>query len=69
MPVHMHPYFAEKYGYKPEDFPVAFRAFQGIVSLPLYPNMSNQDVNDVIEAVQDVVEACKERSTSDAGRT
>lgn len=51
IPVHLHPYFRDKYGYQPEDFPVANREFQRIISLPLYPGMSDQDVADVIDAV------------------
>lgn len=51
IPIHLHPYFRDRYGYKPEDFPVAYREFQRILSLPLYPGMSDQDVEDVIEAV------------------
>ena len=56
IPIHLHPYYRDKYGYKPEDFPVAYREYQRIISLPLYPRMSDQDVEDVIEAVVDVVE-------------
>jgi len=59
IPVHLHPYYRDKYGYKPDDFPVAYREYQRIVSLPLYPRMSDQDVEDVIEAVVDVVKKYK----------
>jgi len=55
IPVHLHPYYRDKYGYKPEDFPIAFREYQRIISLPLYPRMSDQDVDDVIEAVGDIL--------------
>lgn len=55
IPVHLHPYYREKYGYKPADFPVAYREYQRIVSIPLYPRMTDEDVADVIEAVHDVV--------------
>ena len=55
IPVHLHPYYRDRYGYKAEDFPVAYREYQRMVSLPLYPRMSDQDVEDVIEAVVDVV--------------
>lgn len=55
IPVHLHPYYRDKYGYKPEDFPIAFREYQRIISLPIYPRMNDQDVQDVIEAVTDVV--------------
>jgi dTDP-4-amino-4,6-dideoxygalactose transaminase len=40
----------------PEDFPVTYEAYQRIVSLPLHPLLSNQDVSDVIEAVIDVAD-------------
>src|ERR1041384_7431194 len=56
IPVHTHPYYRDKYGFKPEDFPVTFNEFQRIVSLPLNPRMSDRDVEDVIEAVGDVCE-------------
>jgi len=56
IPIHLHPYYRDKYGYKPEDFPVAYREYQRLVSLPLNLRMSDQDVEDVIEAVSDVVE-------------
>jgi len=59
IPVHLHPYYRDKYGYQPDDFPVAYREYQRIVSLPLYPRMSDQDVEDVIEAVADVVKKYK----------
>jgi dTDP-4-amino-4,6-dideoxygalactose transaminase len=56
IPIHLHPYYRDKYGYQPDDFPVAYREYQRIVSLPLYPRMTDQDVQDVIEAVSEVVE-------------
>lgn len=56
IPVHLHPYYRDKYGYKPDDFPVAYREYQRIVSLPIYPKMTNQDVEEVIEAVSEVVQ-------------
>lgn len=56
IPVHMHPYYRDKYDYKPEAFPITFREFQRIVSLPLNPRMSDSDVEDVVEAVSEVVE-------------
>ena len=55
IPIHLHPYYRDKYGYKPDDFPIAYREFQRIISLPLYPKMTDQDVEDVIEAVGEVI--------------
>jgi dTDP-4-amino-4,6-dideoxygalactose transaminase len=51
----LHLYYRDKYGHQPDDFPVAYREYQRIVSLPRYPRMSDQDVEDVIEAVVDIV--------------
>ena len=55
IPIHLHPYYRDKYGYKPDDFPVAYREYQRIISLPLYLRMTDRDVEDVIEAVADIV--------------
>jgi dTDP-4-amino-4,6-dideoxygalactose transaminase len=56
IPLHSFTYFRETYGYREEDFPVATREFQRIISLPIYPAMSDEDVEDVVEAVRDVAE-------------
>ena len=55
IPIHLHPYYRDKYGYAPDDFPVAYREYQRMISLPLYPKMADRDVDDVIEAVLAVV--------------
>ena len=55
IPVHMHPYYREKYGYKPSDFPVAAAEFERLISLPIYPRMTDGDVHDVTAAVLDIV--------------
>ena len=52
IPVHLHPYYRERYGWRPNDFPVAAAAFQRLVSLPLSPALSDDDVADVIDAVE-----------------
>ena len=51
VPIHLHPYYRDKYSYVPQDFPVSYREYQRIVSLPLHPRMSDKDVDDVIETV------------------
>lgn len=54
IPLHLHPYYRDLYGFAPEDFPVAYREFQREISLPIYSKMSDEDVQDVIEAVLDI---------------
>lgn len=55
IPIHLHPYYRDKYGYVPSDYPVAYQNFMRMLSLPLNPSLTDQDVGDVIEAVLDVV--------------
>jgi len=61
IPIHRHSYYRDKYGFQPDDFPVASQNAQRILSLPLNPRMSDQDVADVIDAVHDVVQTYKVR--------
>jgi dTDP-4-amino-4,6-dideoxygalactose transaminase len=55
IPVHLHPYYRQKYNFRPDDFPVALGNYQRMLSLPIHPRLSDRDVSDVIEAVLDVV--------------
>ncbi len=55
IPVHLHPYYRDKYGFHADDFPIAYREYQRLVSLPLYPRLTDEDVDDVIEAVGEIV--------------
>ncbi len=56
IPVHLHPYYRDRYGYTPDSFPVAYGEFQRTLSLPLRSNLSEGDIEDVIGAVLNVVE-------------
>jgi dTDP-4-amino-4,6-dideoxygalactose transaminase len=55
IPIHLHPYYRDRYGFAPGDFPIALANYRRLVSLPLHPNLADTDVDDVIEAVLDVV--------------
>jgi len=55
IPLHMHPYYQQTYGYQPDDFPVACHEYQREISLPIYSKMSDGDVEDVIAVALDVV--------------
>jgi dTDP-4-amino-4,6-dideoxygalactose transaminase len=55
IPLHLHPYYRDTYGYQPHDFPVAFGEYQRVISLPIYSKMRDEDVTDVIRAVRAVV--------------
>jgi dTDP-4-amino-4,6-dideoxygalactose transaminase len=52
---HEFTYYASRFGWKPEDFPEAHFVSERIVSLPLFPGMSDADQDDVVEAVREVL--------------
>jgi dTDP-4-amino-4,6-dideoxygalactose transaminase len=54
--LHLHPFYREKFGYKPADFPNATAVFERIVSLPIYPRMIESDVDRVIGTVTAIVD-------------
>lgn len=55
IPLYRHPYYRRTFGYDGQDYPVSEYLFERIVSLPLYPGMSDDDVQLVTDAVRDVV--------------
>lgn len=60
IPLHIQPYWKEKYQLCEDDYPEAFKAYQQEVSLPIYTKMSDTDVQRVIDAVCSIlhVESC-----------
>jgi dTDP-4-amino-4,6-dideoxygalactose transaminase len=55
IPLHLHPYYRRTFGYKPNDFPVAYREYFREISLPVYSKMSDDDIARVIDAVKDIL--------------
>lgn len=64
IPLHRHPYYRKTFGYLPEEFPSAERLYRGLVSLPLYPRMKEEDVEDVIRAVLSIVRRSRTRAVA-----
>lgn len=54
IPVHMHSYYQKKYGYKPEDFPVAKNLSETVITLPLYPKMTDDQTQYVVSVLNDL---------------
>ena len=61
VPIHTHPFYRDKYGFRPEDFPTAFDNFERMISLPLHPGLSDEDVADAIDAVTAIVRRHRRR--------
>jgi perosamine synthetase len=57
MPLHLHPYYKEVYGHKEEDFEVASKVYLQLISLPIFPDMREEESDYVIENVKRL---CKE---------
>jgi perosamine synthetase len=56
IPVHLHPYYRDRFGYKPGDYPTAESAYERLISLPMFHGMTDQDVDDVVCALEKVVD-------------
>jgi dTDP-4-amino-4,6-dideoxygalactose transaminase len=54
-PIHTYSYYAERYGLAPEDLPRARSMGDRLISLPLFPGMSDRDVADVAAALRAVL--------------
>lgn len=51
IPVHLHPYYRNRFGYRSGEYPVAEASYESLISLPMFQGMTNGDVSDVIKAV------------------
>ncbi len=66
IPLHLQPFYQRKYGYKPGDFPRAEAEYRRCVSLPIYPTMTQADVERVICAVTEVTRTWEKHSQHSA---
>jgi len=55
IPLHLHPYWRDTYRLSPSDFPNASRAYERVVSLPLYTRMTDADQERVIRATRAIL--------------
>ena len=55
IPVHLHPYYRSRFGYRGGEFPIAETASGRLISLPMFHGMTDEDVDDVIFAVEKVM--------------
>ncbi|MFQ5707994.1 MAG: DegT/DnrJ/EryC1/StrS family aminotransferase [bacterium] len=59
IPLHLQPYYARKYGFRRGRYPVAESIFERVVSLPIYPRLTEQDILFITERLQKIL--CKHR--------
>ena len=51
-PLHLHPYYRETFGWRPEDFPVATAVWERLISLPLFPGICDNEFEHVVHTVK-----------------
>lgn len=54
IPVHTHPLYRQRFGYRGGEYPVTEAAYEALISLPMYHGMRDNDIENVIEAVSKV---------------
>ncbi len=55
IPLHLHPYWRDRYSLSPEEFPAAQKSYERAVSLPLFTRMRDEDLDRVIAAVRQIL--------------
>jgi perosamine synthetase len=53
-PLHLHPYYEHSFEWRPEHLPVATEVWPRLISLPLYPQMSEAEIEHVIESIHEI---------------
>ena len=60
-PLHLHPYYREKFGWEPQDFPIATSVWKRLISLPIFPGMQDFELQHVIDSVKSICVASSRR--------
>ena len=55
IPLHLQPFYQKEFGYRKGDYPIAEKYYNRAITLPIFPQMSDHDVNDVIIAIKKVI--------------
>jgi perosamine synthetase len=55
IPLHMHSYYRDKYNYEPADFPVAFDAYSRVITLPVYPTLTDEEVEYISKTLLKII--------------
>ena len=59
MPIHLHPYYKNNFNTYEGMMPIAEKIYKQIITLPLYPLMTDTDINDVVQALPKIINCCK----------
>ena len=59
IPLHLHPYYRRRWGTSPERYPVATREYERVISLPIWPGMTSDDVQRVVSALSGILDRAR----------
>jgi len=59
IPLNLHPFYQKKFGYRSGDFPVAENYYRRAISLPLFPKMTDTEIEEVVSTVKDIIKIHK----------
>jgi perosamine synthetase len=59
IPLHLHPYYRDRWGTTPEQHPVATREYERVISLPIWPDMAETDVQRVVTALTEILDEAR----------
>jgi perosamine synthetase len=62
IPLHLHPYYRRTWGYRPADLPVAAAEYERAISLPIWPGMTEGDIDRVVDGLVGVLEPARRPS-------
>jgi perosamine synthetase len=59
IPLHLHPFYQREYGYRPGDFPNAERLYERSISLPIWPGMTDSQVDRVATTLLEILDSVR----------
>jgi dTDP-4-amino-4,6-dideoxygalactose transaminase len=59
MPLHMHPYYHQQFGYESSDYLCASGIYPELISLPLYPDLTSEDVEYVCRTLKEIISSVR----------
>lgn len=60
-PIHIQPYYQEKFGFKDDSFPISYKAWKQLIDLPIWVGLTVEDQNYVIDELKDIVKKIDKR--------
>ncbi len=69
IPLHFHPYYRDNYGHKPNDLPVAAREFERYLSLPFFPDMTDEQIDYVIDSVCQIAKRHRKQASGESTKS